>query len=81
MATITFDTYKFARRLKASGFDEAQAEALTDAMQSAIVDSELVTRKDLQIELAPMKTDLTLLKSMIGFVVAGVASLVLKGFF
>lgn len=41
-------------------------------MQEAIRDSELVTRKDLQIELAPMKSDLNVLKWMLG-VVLGLA--------
>lgn len=29
MATITFDTHKFVRKLKESGFDEKQAESLS----------------------------------------------------
>lgn len=37
-----------------------------------------VTAKDLQIVLAPIRTDLTVLKWMIGFLLAGVASLILK---
>ena len=36
MSSITFDTHKFVRRLKESGFDEKQAEALTEAMQDAL---------------------------------------------
>jgi hypothetical protein len=35
-----------------------------------IEESELVTKKDLQIELAPIKTDLTLLKWMMGALTA-----------
>jgi len=70
MSTITFDTHKFVRRLKESGFDEKQAEALTDAMQDAIADSELVTKRDLQIELAPIRADMNLVKWMLGAVLA-----------
>jgi len=40
-----------------------------------------VSKKDLQIELAPIRTDLTLMKWMLGLIVAGVAALVLKTFF
>ena len=66
MTTITFDTHKYVRKLQEAGFDEKQAEGLTEAMRSALDESELVTRKDLQIELAPIKSDLLLVKWMIG---------------
>ena len=81
MAAITFDTHKFIRKLKDVGFEEKQAEALTEALLSAIEDSELVTRKDLQIELAPIKSDLSVVKWMLGLLLGGVAALILKGFF
>jgi len=81
MAAITFDTHKFIRKLKDAGFEEKQAEALTEALLSAIEDSELVTRKDLQIELAPIKSDLSVVKWMLGLLLGGVAALILKGFF
>lgn len=81
MATITFDTHKFVRKLKDAGFEEKQAEALTEALRLAIEDSELVTRQDLQIELAPIKSDLTVVKWMLGLLLGGVAALILKSFF
>jgi hypothetical protein len=81
MASVTFDTHKFVRRLREAGFQEDQAEALTDALRFAIDDSELVTRKDLQIELAPIKSDLSVIKWMLGLLLGGVAALVLKSFF
>jgi len=70
MGAITFDTHKFVRKLQESGFDQKQAEGLTEAMRNAIDESELVTRKDLQIELAPIKADLNLLKWMMGALIA-----------
>ena len=66
MATVTFDTHKFVRKLKEAGFEEKQAEALTEAMQAVINESERVTRRDLQIELAPIKADINLMKWMLG---------------
>jgi hypothetical protein len=81
MASVTFDTHKFVRRLREAGFQEDQAEALTEALRFAIDDSELVTRKDLQIELAPVKSDLSVIKWMLGLLLGGVAALVLKSFF
>ncbi len=70
MATITFDTHKFVRKLEEAGFNQKQAEGLTEAMRAAIEESELVTKKDLQIELAPIKADLNLLKWMMGALIA-----------
>ncbi len=70
MATVAFDTHKFVRKLQEAGFDQKQAEGLTEAMRSAIEETELVTRKDLQTELAPVKADLNLLKWMMGALIA-----------
>jgi|WetSurMetagenome_2_1015567.scaffolds.fasta_scaffold1178744_1 hypothetical protein len=35
MATLTFDTLKFVKRLKGSGFTDEQAEAISEAFQEA----------------------------------------------
>ena len=70
MGSITFDTHRFVRRLQEAGFNEKQAEGLTEAMRSAIDESELVTKKDLQIALAPINADLNLVKWMLGAVLA-----------
>ena len=52
-------------------------------MVRAIVEEqdELITRKDLEIALAPLKTDLALLKWGVGLVIAGVAAQIMKAFF
>ena len=70
MASITFDTHKFVLKLQEAGFDQKQAEGLTQAMRAAIEESDLVTKKDLQIELAPIKADLNLIKWMMGALIA-----------
>lgn len=70
MATITFDAHKFVRKLQEAGFDQKQAEGLNEATRAAIEESELVTKKDLQIELALIKADLNLLKWMMGALIA-----------
>ena len=66
MAAVMFDTHKFVRKLKESGFDETQAEGIADAFKDASGEAELVTKKDLQIELAPIKADINLMKWMLG---------------
>jgi hypothetical protein len=70
MATIPFNTHKFVLKLQEAGFDQKQAEGLSDAIRAAIDESELVTKKDLQIEFAPVKADLHLLKWMMGALLA-----------
>ncbi len=80
MSSITFDTHKFVKQLQVAGFPQAQAEAVVDAVVNSQESAELVSKKDLQIELAPVRTDLTLLKWMMGILLAGVISLVMKAF-
>lgn len=58
MTTVTFDTLKFARRLKDAGMAEAQAEAFAEAFQDAQRQVDVVTKADLRAELAELKTDI-----------------------
>jgi len=81
MTSITFDTHKFVRKLQEAGFDEKQAEGLTEAMRAAIDESELVSKKDLHIELSPIKADLNLLKWMMGALIAIAVANFSKQFF
>lgn len=60
---------------------DAEAKAIAEAFRDTQSDAELVTKKDLQIELAPLKGDLLLLKWMIGLVLGGIMALLLKSFF
>jgi hypothetical protein len=43
--------------------------------------NQLLTKADLEIALSPVRTDLTALKWMMGVLLAGVLSLILKTFF
>jgi hypothetical protein len=57
MATLTFDTFKLIKRLKDAGFDESQAEAITEAfkeVQEASAEN-LVTKQDLKTELRELE--------------------------
>ncbi|MDO8705890.1 MAG: hypothetical protein Q7J84_13180 [Sulfuricaulis sp.] len=80
MSTVTFDTLKFVKTLEASGLSAKQAEAIAAAYRDASTDQELVTKKDLQIELAPLKAELQVMKWMSGLILGGVLALVLKTF-
>jgi hypothetical protein len=92
MTAAALDTLKVVKTLQASGMPEAQAEAVLAVMREATDTADLVTRKDLQIELqkelAPIKTeiasvkaDIVLLKWMMGVGVASSLALVAKAFF
>jgi hypothetical protein len=87
MTTITFDSLKLVQQLKQAGIKQEQAEAIVDAIAEA--QNSLVTKRDLNdafrdfdaAAIAPIRTDLAVLKWMMGIVIAGILSLVLKTFF
>lgn len=70
MSAVTFDTLKFANRLKAAGVPSQQAEAEAEALADALSSSDIATRTDL-IEL---KTDL--IKWIVGIALAQIGLLV-----
>lgn len=64
MSTINIDTLKFAERLEEAGATRAYAKTQIKAL-AAMYGSEAVSRKDLQIEFAPFRTELIMLKWMV----------------
>ena len=88
MGTITFDTHKFIRKLRTAGFEEAQAEAVADAFTDAQGESDLAIkrdiselRRDIDVRFERIDGELKLNRWMLGILIAGVMSLVLKSFF
>lgn len=90
MATIAFDTLKYAKRLKDAGFTETQAEALAST-EAELIESSLASKRDikeletkiellradLQRDLKEMEYRLTIrLGGLIALAVATVAALV-----
>ncbi|MEO5341047.1 MAG: CCDC90 family protein [Magnetococcus sp. MYC-9] len=72
MATVTFDTLELVDRLKAAGFQPEQAEEVVRVIAKS--HDELVTRRDLQVELAPLKWGMAV-------TVGGIITIILKSFF
>lgn len=74
MTTISFDTLKFANRLKAAGVPpqqaEAEAEALAEVMAEAVKASDLTTKADLH------ESEMRIVKWVIGMALAQFALLV-----
>ena len=62
MASVAFDTLSYARRLKAAGVDEAQAEAHAEAVRDAITEG-VATKDDLDRGLASLRTDMAELRA------------------
>jgi hypothetical protein len=79
MSTITFDTQELVRELRTSGLPQEQAEAVVRTIVKT--HAELVTKSDLQIELAPIKADLLVLKWMMGVLIAVALANFAKQFF
>ena len=76
MTTVTFDTLKLVDKLKAAGIPQEQAEAVVRVIAEAQDE-----KTYLDLKLSPILTDFAVLKWMMGVLMAGVLSLVLKAFF
>lgn len=88
MTAITFDTLKYAERLEAGGFSPQQAKTEAQALAEVLSSSEAASARDierLEAKIELLRSDLTgkflLLQWMLGLMLAGVASLVIKSFF
>ncbi len=86
MNEIAIDTLTIAHRLRDAGFDDKQAEAVTFAIRDGITGS-LASKEDIarlegmiESQGARFNGKFILLYWMLGVLVAGVASLVIKTF-
>lgn len=76
MATITFDTLAYTKRLKGAGVPEKQAEIQAEAM-AELVNDRLVTKEDLERSLKELEYRLIIrLGGMIVVAIGVVATLV-----
>jgi len=83
MSIITVDSLKLSDRLKSAGFPADQAETVVRVIAEA--QDELVTNKGLDAALSPLKTDMAVLKTevsqikwMLGFVIGGIIAVLAK---
>ncbi|HTS22026.1 MAG TPA: DUF1640 domain-containing protein [Casimicrobiaceae bacterium] len=74
----SFDTLRASERLEAAGLPPGQARAIATVFGDAQADD--LTRQDLEIALAPLRTDLLLLRWSTGLIVGGTIALLLKAF-
>lgn len=80
MTAITFDTLKFANRLKAAGVQPAQAEAEAEALSEVLEVNlkDLVTREDLQRELRELEYRMLIKLGGLMIVAVGVVATLVK---
>ena len=62
---LTFDTYKAVKALREAGFDDAQAEAVTEQISVAI-DESVATKDDVGKAQVEFKTEITELRTELG---------------
>ena len=71
MTTLAFDTLKAVKALRAAGFDDAQAEAVTEQI-SAVIGEDVATKADIAMVHADMeKLELRLTIKVYAAVAAG----------
>jgi hypothetical protein len=90
MSTITFDTLELVDKLKTAGIPQAQAEAvvrvIAEAQDGLVTKHDLIEAKneikaDMNVRFERIDGELKLNRWMLGVLLAGVISLVLKAFF
>lgn len=76
MALTTLDTHELVKDLKAAGFTDDQAEAVTRAVKQAreIDLSDLATKADLKSEVAGLRADIALLAAKLDNIAATYAT-------
>lgn len=60
---MTFDTFAYAKGLKASGLPEEQVDALTQELTRALKSEDLATKQDIKDLAATTKQDIAELKT------------------
>ena len=90
MTTITFDTLELVDKLKTAGISQEQAEAvvrvIAEAQDGLVTKHDLTEAKneikaDMNVRFERIDGELKLNRWMLGVLLAGVISLVLKAFF
>ncbi len=79
MTTTPFDTLAYAKKLKAAGIPDMQAEAQAEALASAI-SGELPTKADLHGMELKLEGKISILQWMIGFNLALTVTVLFKIF-
>ena len=79
MSTTAINTLRYARRFKAAGVPDHQAEEMADALSNELVE-QLATKDDIEKAVTKIEGTLTLMKWMIGFILAFVVAIAWRVF-
>ncbi len=71
---MPIDTLKLARKLREAGFNEAQAEAVADAVREGTEAADLVTKSDLALTTAELRAEIAGLGSELRSGIAALGS-------
>ncbi len=82
MTTITFDTLELVDKLKTAGISQEQAEAQNGLVtKHDLIETKNEIKADMNVRFERIDGELKLNRWMLGVLLAGVISLVLKAFF
>ncbi len=87
MSAVTFDTLKFAEKLKSAGLTDEQAKAFPEAQKEVFaeaLDTSLATKNDIfavRQDISDVKSEIKLVKWMLGFLIGGMAFILLRLYF
>jgi len=76
MASVTFNTYEFIKKLEKAGLDEKKAEAITTGILQIHESADLVTKSDLR----EMELRMTIKLGSMLIAAIGVLSVIIKFF-
>jgi hypothetical protein len=79
MATVTFDTLKYSKKLVEAGYTQQQAEAAAEVQKDVLneaLDATLATKEDIR----RLELELAVMKWMLGTVLGGIVALLIKAF-
>jgi len=79
MASVTFDTLKYSKKLVEAGYTQQQAEAAAEVQKDVLneaLDATLATKEDIR----RLELELAVVKWMLGTVLGGIIALLIKAF-
>jgi len=81
MSAVTFDTLKFVQTLESAGVDREQASAFAAAVRDSHDTADLVSKKDLEIALAPIRSELKVQHTLLLAALGGIVAILVRSFF
>jgi len=81
MSAVTFDTLKFVDTLEQAQLPRDQARAIAAAVRDSHDAADVVTKKDLEIALAPLCGELKMQRTLLTAALGGIVAILVRSFF